>query len=49
MGTLFAIDGSEIIVPSTKENKDYFGVQKNLHTQNQAMDKLSLIYDCLIK
>jgi len=46
---IFAIDGSDIVVPSTKENKDRFGVQKNQRKNNPAMAKLSTIYDCLNK
>ena len=46
---IFAIDGSDITVPSTKENKEFFGYQKGDKQVSPAMAKLSVIYDCLNK
>lgn len=45
---IFAIDGSDIVIPYTKENKKRFGFNKT-GTVNPAMAKLSAIYDCLNK
>lgn len=45
---ILAGDGSDIVVPSTKENKEIFGYRKDENRQ-PAMAKLSVIYDCINK
>ncbi len=46
---ILAIDGSDIIVLSTKENKQTFGVCGGKGEILPAMAKASVIYDCLNK
>jgi hypothetical protein len=45
---LFAIDGSCIQVPKSKDNIEYFGLCKNkFHSREDAMARVSLLYDLL--
>lgn len=44
----FAIDGSCIQVPKTKDNIEYFGLCKNQHhSREDAMARISILYDLL--
>jgi Transposase DDE domain len=43
---VFAIDGSDLIIPSTEENKKVFGY-KNNHGHQPVLASTSVIYDCL--
>jgi len=45
---ILAGDGSDVVVPSTKENKEIFGYRKDGNRQ-PAMAKVSVIYDCINK
>jgi len=44
---LLAIDGSKVILPTTKENKKIFGFEKIKDNNNPATGLLSTLYDCL--
>ena len=44
-----AIDGSDIVLPSTAENAEKYGVHDNGSTVNPVMARLSLVYDCINK
>ncbi|MFD1415530.1 IS4 family transposase [Oceanobacillus jeddahense] len=44
-----AIDGSDIILPSTTENAEKYGVHPETGTATPVMAKLSLLYDCINK
>lgn len=45
---ILAGDGSDVVVPSTKENKEIFGYRKDGNRQ-PAMAKVSVMYDCINK
>jgi len=44
-----AVDGSDIIIPSTLENEKIYGKAANGNDNNPVMGKLSTIYDCINK
>lgn len=45
---LFAVDGSSIQVPKTKDNLEYFGICRNRHhSREDAMARISILYDLL--
>lgn len=45
---VFAVDGSRIQVPKTKDNEEYFGICRNqYHSREDAMAGISMLYDVL--
>lgn len=45
---VFAVDGSSIQVPKTKDNEEYFGICRNQHhSREDAMAGISILYDVL--
>lgn len=44
-----AIDGSDIVLPSTKENAKAYGVHDSKKSVSPVMAKVSLLYDCINK